>query len=159
METTNYSGELHSPPTYNSRGYEPVKGGIEFQNIPSPQVQSTVVTITPEVPAVRDHIIWSFFNAMYINFCCLGFIALIFSVKARDRKLLRDKHGAISYSSTARSLNIAATALSIVFTIIILVIFIVQMKYLIEVFQAAQKNAENKQKNNFDFGYGYGNGK
>ncbi|XP_073460781.1 interferon-induced transmembrane protein 1-like [Aquarana catesbeiana] len=159
METNNYNGELHSPPTYNSRGYEPVKGGIEFQNIPSPQIQSTVVTITPEVPAVRDHIIWSFFNAMYLNFCCLGFIALIFSVKSRDRKLLKDKHGAISYSSTARSLNIAATALSIVFTIIILVTFIVQMKYMIEVFQAAQKNANNKERDDFGFGYGYGNGK
>ncbi|XP_009959890.1 PREDICTED: interferon-induced transmembrane protein 5, partial [Leptosomus discolor] len=29
----------------------------------------------------RDHLVWSIFNTIYMNFCCLGFVALAFSVK------------------------------------------------------------------------------
>ncbi|KYO41601.1 hypothetical protein Y1Q_0006360 [Alligator mississippiensis] len=41
-----------------------------------------------------------------MNFCCLGFFALAFSIKARDRKVLGDYSGAGSYGSTAKCLNI-----------------------------------------------------
>ncbi|XP_018418155.1 PREDICTED: uncharacterized protein LOC108791989 [Nanorana parkeri] len=126
MEASDYARELGSPPTYNERGYEQLRKETEFRNIPSQQVQTTVVTITPEGPRVRDHIIWSLFNAMYLNFCCLGVFALVFSVKSRDRKLLGDKNGATSYGSTARSLNIAATVLSILLVFVIAIVFIVQ---------------------------------
>ncbi|XP_040184378.1 interferon-induced transmembrane protein 3-like [Rana temporaria] len=125
METSNYNQEFTSPPKYSERGYEPLKEDMEIHSQPIQHIQSTVVTIMPEEPPIRDHIIWSLFNAMYLNFCCLGFFALIFSVKSRDRKLLRDVNGATSYSSTARSLNIAATVLSILFSIVLLIIMIV----------------------------------
>ncbi|KAK4822355.1 hypothetical protein QYF61_013546 [Mycteria americana] len=36
-------------------------------------------------PPPRDHLVWSIFNTIYMNFCCLGFVALAFSVKVRAR--------------------------------------------------------------------------
>lgn len=37
----------------------------------------------PVPPAPRDHLVWSIFNTIYMNFCCLGFVALAFSVKVQ----------------------------------------------------------------------------
>ncbi|CAI9620041.1 unnamed protein product [Staurois parvus] len=125
METSGYTARLHSTPMHTSHGYEQVTGGTELQNSPSQQIQSTVVTIALEEPPVRDHIIWSLFNAMYMNVFCLGFIALVYSVKSRDRKLLKDMNGATGYSSMARKLNIATTAVFIFIGIIIAIAFIV----------------------------------
>lgn len=45
---------------------------------PSP----TVITIRSSV-VPRDHLIWSIFNIVYMNFCCLGLVALAYSVKVR----------------------------------------------------------------------------
>uniref|UniRef100_UPI00398E8F05 dispanin subfamily A member 2b-like n=1 Tax=Pristiophorus japonicus TaxID=55135 RepID=UPI00398E8F05 len=72
------------------------------------------------VQPFRDHFVWSIFNFFYMNTCCLGFVALIFSVKSRDRKVVGDVEGARHYASTARSLNIAATVISILVFIIII---------------------------------------
>ncbi|KAM9302096.1 interferon-induced transmembrane protein 3-like [Gastrophryne carolinensis] len=141
--------ELGAPPLYNSRGYEPLREEIEFQNSSVQHVQSTVVTVIPDGPPVRDHIIWSFFNAVYLNFCCLGVLAFVFSVKARDRNLLGDKNGANSYGSTARSLNIAATVLSILTIVIVIIVAIVQVVKVTEM-QSEQFNQFNQ------FGNGYG---
>ncbi|GAB0189552.1 dispanin subfamily A member 2b-like [Grus americana] len=75
--------------------------------------------VRPEpVPSPPDFVLWSFFNAMFCNPFCLGFIALIFSVKARDRKIARDPAAAGTYGRTAKHLNVAALCLGIVFTII-----------------------------------------
>ncbi|XP_055505075.1 dispanin subfamily A member 2b-like isoform X2 [Leucoraja erinacea] len=65
-----------------------------------------------------DHLPWSLFNLSYMNCCCLGLVATIYSVKSRDRKVVGDVEGALHYGSTARSLNIAATVLSILIFII-----------------------------------------
>ncbi|XP_075043969.1 interferon-induced transmembrane protein 1-like [Mixophyes fleayi] len=135
MENRDYARELSAPPLYNARGYEPLKEEMEFRNTPGQQIQTTVVTIMPEGPPVRDHIIWSLFNTIYLNFCCLGLFALIFSVKSRDRKLLGDKSGATSYGSTARSLNIAATTLSILTVVITIIIVIVRVVAVVEMVQ------------------------
>nr|XP_014352941.1 PREDICTED: interferon-induced transmembrane protein 3-like [Latimeria chalumnae] len=43
---------------------------------------STVVNMGPSTEAPRDHLLWSIFNTIYMNFCCLGFLALVFSVKS-----------------------------------------------------------------------------
>ncbi|XP_066439146.1 dispanin subfamily A member 2b-like [Eleutherodactylus coqui] len=116
MENLNCGPQFTAPPPY-----EHVKEEMEFRNCPAQTMQSTVVTITPDGPPVRDHLIWSTFNTVYFNFCCLGFLAFVFSVKSRDRKLHGDKHGAVNYASTARSLNIAATVVSI---LVLLIIFV-----------------------------------
>uniref|UniRef100_A0A8C8E9G5 IFM5 protein n=1 Tax=Otus sunia TaxID=257818 RepID=A0A8C8E9G5_9STRI len=40
--------------------------------------------VRPEpVPNPQDFVLWSFFNTVFFNAFCLGFIALIFSVKVR----------------------------------------------------------------------------
>ncbi|XP_040985000.1 interferon-induced transmembrane protein 2-like isoform X2 [Aquila chrysaetos chrysaetos] len=40
--------------------------------------------VQPEpVPNPQDFVLWSFFNTLFGNFFCLGFVALIFSIKGR----------------------------------------------------------------------------
>lgn len=43
-------------------------------------VMSTVVNIRSET-VVPDHIVWSLFNTLFFNPCCLGFVAFAYSVK------------------------------------------------------------------------------
>ncbi|NXX63474.1 IFM3 protein, partial [Scopus umbretta] len=81
--------------------------------------------VQPEpVPSPQDFVLWSFFNTMFCNPFCLGFIALVFSIKARDRKVAQDPATAGSYGRTAKHLNIAALSVGIVVTIICLVLLI-----------------------------------
>ncbi|NXJ68021.1 IFM3 protein, partial [Rostratula benghalensis] len=82
------------------------------------------------VPNSRDFLLWSFFNAMYCNPLCLGFIALVFSVKSRDRKMANDPATASSYGRTAKQLNIAALCLGIVGTIICIVLLAIYYRSL-----------------------------
>ncbi|NXP35497.1 IFM1 protein, partial [Leiothrix lutea] len=83
--------------------------------------RSTMVTVE-EPPPPRDHLVWSLFTTMYGNFCCLGLLAFLFSVKSRDRKLLGDNSGALSYGSTAKCLNITALVINIVIVIIVVTV-------------------------------------
>uniref|UniRef100_A0A7P0TAF0 Interferon induced transmembrane protein 1 n=1 Tax=Homo sapiens TaxID=9606 RepID=A0A7P0TAF0_HUMAN len=50
--------------------------------------RSTVINIHSET-SVPDHVVWSLFNTLFLNWCCLGFIAFAYSVKEdgwrRDR--------------------------------------------------------------------------
>uniref|UniRef100_A0A8C5WK37 Interferon-induced transmembrane protein n=1 Tax=Leptobrachium leishanense TaxID=445787 RepID=A0A8C5WK37_9ANUR len=75
--------------------------------------QETIVVVQASVAPIRDHLVWSIFNAAYFNVCCLGLLALVFSVKSRDRKVVGDIRGSISYGATARNFNIAATFISL----------------------------------------------
>ncbi|NWS63688.1 IFM5 protein, partial [Chunga burmeisteri] len=70
-------------------------------------------------PPPRDHLVWSIFNTIYMNFCCLGFVALAFSVKARDRKVAGDVEAARRFSSKARCYNVLATAGSVVLPLLL----------------------------------------
>ncbi|XP_031172646.1 dispanin subfamily A member 2b-like [Sander lucioperca] len=93
----------------------------------STAIPYTTVNMTPEPP--KDHIIWSLCCFLYSNPCCLGLAALIFSIKARDRKVAGDLEGAQHYGSTARCLNIWATVLVsilVLITIITAIIVLVQ---------------------------------
>ncbi|XP_028372504.1 interferon-induced transmembrane protein 1-like [Phyllostomus discolor] len=89
-----------------------------------PPVVSTVVNIQTET-TVPDHIIWSMFNTLYFNVCCLGFIAFAYSVKARDRKMVGDVIGAREYASTAKCLNIVALVLGILVIVVGIVCLVV----------------------------------
>ncbi|XP_012791619.2 interferon-induced transmembrane protein 3-like [Sorex araneus] len=84
-------------------------------------VTSTVINIQPEIPSEPDHVVWSLFNTLFMNVCCLGFLAFAYSVKSRDRKMVGDMIGARSYASTAKCLNISALILGILFNIGIIV--------------------------------------
>lgn len=43
----------------------------------------TIITVRPPV-VPRDYMIWSVFNTIYMNLCCLGFVALAYSVKVGE---------------------------------------------------------------------------
>ncbi|XP_036900577.1 interferon-induced transmembrane protein 1-like [Sturnira hondurensis] len=97
-----------------------IKEEHEVAIMGSPQgpgaVMSTVVNIQPET-IVPDHVVWSLFNTLFFNVCCLGFVAFAFSVKSRDRKMVGDLIGARSYASTAKCLNILTLVLGLLGTI------------------------------------------
>ncbi|XP_040184424.1 interferon-induced transmembrane protein 10 [Rana temporaria] len=80
----------------------------------------TVIEISPETTEVNDYYLWSIFNFVYLNFCCLGFIALAYSLKVRDKKLLNDLTGAVEDAKTARLFNITSSALATLTIIIVL---------------------------------------
>ncbi|KAM5138282.1 interferon-induced transmembrane protein 10 [Mantella aurantiaca] len=80
----------------------------------------TVIEISPETTEVNDYYLWSIFNFVYLNFCCLGFIALAYSLKVRDKKLLNDLSGAVEDAKTARLFNITSSALATLTIIIVL---------------------------------------
>ncbi|ELW46906.1 Interferon-induced transmembrane protein 3 [Tupaia chinensis] len=90
---------------------------------PAAPVTSTVINIRSET-SVPDHVVWSLFNTVFMNYCCLGFIAFAYSVKSRDRKMVGDVIGAQSYASTAKCLNIFALVLGIVLTIMFIILCI-----------------------------------
>ncbi|XP_055462866.1 interferon-induced transmembrane protein 2-like [Psammomys obesus] len=88
----------------------------------SAHVTSTVVHIdTDSIP--RDYVTWSIFNTLFMNSCCLGFIAYIYSVKSRDRKMVGDMNGAQTFASTAKNLNISAVIISITIFIILIIVY------------------------------------
>lgn len=50
-----------------------------------PDNAHTVVDIgAPTAP--RDHLLWSLCNTVYLNLFCLGFMALVYSVKVRENE-------------------------------------------------------------------------
>ncbi|XP_074129196.1 dispanin subfamily A member 2b-like [Sminthopsis crassicaudata] len=74
----------------------------------------------------RDYLLLSLFNMLVLgNPCCLSFVALVYSVKSRDRKLLGDMDGAASYGNTSKQLNIGAVALNVLVLIISFVLIFV----------------------------------
>ena len=64
--------------------YEVLKEEHEVAVLGAPQSQApvttTVINIRSET-AVPDHIVWSLFNTIFMNCCCLGFVAFAYSVK------------------------------------------------------------------------------
>ncbi|XP_068253941.1 interferon-induced transmembrane protein 5 [Nyctibius grandis] len=73
----------------------------------------------PGSPPPRDHLVWSIFNTLYMNICCLGFVALAFSVKARDRRVAGDVEAARRFSSKAKCYNTLATAGSVLLPLVL----------------------------------------
>nr|KAF6378404.1 interferon induced transmembrane protein 1 [Myotis myotis] len=81
---------------------------------------------------VPDHIVWSLFNTLFFNTCCLGFVAFAYSVKSRVRKMVGDVIGAQSYASTAKCLNIWAVVLGIIMTIGLIVLLVLVLPGVIQ---------------------------
>ncbi|XP_037259161.1 interferon-induced transmembrane protein 10 isoform X1 [Falco rusticolus] len=98
----------------------PCKHSVEKKTMTNP---TTVIEIYPDTTEVNDYYLWSIFNFVYLNFCCLGFIALAYSLKVRDKKLLNDLNGAVEDAKTARLFNITSSALA-TFCIILIFIFL-----------------------------------
>ncbi|KAM6321963.1 interferon-induced transmembrane protein 5-like [Podargus strigoides] len=87
--------------------------------LPAPSHKRESPTPLRVSPPPRDHLVWSIFNTLYMNFCCLGFVALAFSVKARDQKVAGDVEAARRFSSKARCYNALATAGSVVLPLLL----------------------------------------
>ncbi|XP_069480019.1 interferon-induced transmembrane protein 1-like [Ambystoma mexicanum] len=128
MDNGNFQMPVAGSYPYTTGPYEPLKEEMEVGVLSRPHgtaINSTTVnmsTVTTYQQPPRDHIIWSIFNTVYFNFCCLGFLALVFSVKARDRKVVGDINGATSYGSTAKCLNITSLVLSLLFVLLFIVL-------------------------------------
>ncbi|XP_068580253.1 interferon-induced transmembrane protein 1-like [Cebidichthys violaceus] len=114
------------------QGY-PGQSGHPGQSGGPTVVQYTSVNITSEVP--RDHVIWSIFNFLHLNPCCLGLAALVYSIKARDRKMAGDLSGARNYGSTARCLNIWATVVVCLVVFILIIVMAVQINLAVNQFR------------------------
>uniref|UniRef100_A0A8C4RI26 Uncharacterized protein n=1 Tax=Erpetoichthys calabaricus TaxID=27687 RepID=A0A8C4RI26_ERPCA len=84
--------------------------------------QPAIQSVLPPVVLPRDHIGWSIINTVYMNFFCLGAVALYFSIKSRDRKVVGDLEGARYYGSKACCFNV--TALAVSFLLLLLLLFI-----------------------------------
>ncbi|KAL4678739.1 hypothetical protein H8957_007795 [Semnopithecus entellus] len=108
------------PPSYEMLKEEHEVAVLGVPHNPAPPM-STVIHIRSET-SVPDHVVWSLFNTLFMNPCCLGFIAFAYSVKSRDRKMVGDLTGAQAYASTAKCLNIWALILGILMTILLIVI-------------------------------------
>ncbi|XP_029812017.1 interferon-induced transmembrane protein 3-like [Suricata suricatta] len=87
----------------------------------SAPMTTTVINIQPEMN-VPDYIVWSMFNTVYMNWCCLGIVAFAYSVKSRDRKMVGDVTGAQTYASTAKCLNIWALVLGLLLIIMFMIL-------------------------------------
>uniref|UniRef100_A0A8D0C592 Interferon-induced transmembrane protein 3 n=1 Tax=Salvator merianae TaxID=96440 RepID=A0A8D0C592_SALMN len=73
------------------------------------------------VPPPKDYVLWSMFNFSFMNVCCLGFAALVYSIKTRDAKVIGDREIGVLNSKKAKRCNIAATVLGILVFILICV--------------------------------------
>ncbi|KAM6394467.1 interferon-induced transmembrane protein 5-like [Pluvialis apricaria] len=79
----------------------------------------------------RDYVVWSLFNVLlgyavaYLG--CLCFPALIFSIKARDCKVLGDLEGARRHAARAKVLNIICSLLLVAAVVTIIIAFVVVM--------------------------------
>ncbi|XP_044536688.1 interferon-induced transmembrane protein 3-like [Gracilinanus agilis] len=72
----------------------------------------------------RDYLLLSLFNILLLgNPCCLSFAALVYSVKSRDRKLVGDMDGALTYAKTSKQMNVCAIVLNVLLLIIFLILF------------------------------------
>ncbi|XP_059832278.1 dispanin subfamily A member 2b-like [Hypanus sabinus] len=99
---------------------------MEYRSDQIPMAPRTV-QVVPDVLPVRDHLPWSIFNFLYMNFFCLGLTAMVFSIKSRDRKVVGDIEGAQHYGSTAWSLNIVATVIGVLSIVITITVVFIQL--------------------------------
>uniref|UniRef100_A0A452FE70 Uncharacterized protein n=1 Tax=Capra hircus TaxID=9925 RepID=A0A452FE70_CAPHI len=70
--------------------YEMLKEEHEVAVLAVPESQAPMKTSVINIrsqTSVPDHIVWSLFNTIFMNWCCLGFVAFAYSVESRDRKM------------------------------------------------------------------------
>ncbi|XP_026549294.1 interferon-induced transmembrane protein 1-like [Notechis scutatus] len=92
-----------------------------------------------------DYLLWSLFNLFFLSgycFCCLSFSALVFSVKARDRKVIGDPESAATYGKKARFLNIAACLIGIGITVTCFVAIILSSGDILKLFREMREKPQ-----------------
>ncbi|XP_011823871.1 PREDICTED: interferon-induced transmembrane protein 3-like [Mandrillus leucophaeus] len=100
------------PPNYEMLKEEHEVAMMGAPHNPAPPT-STVIHIRSET-SVPDHVVWSLFNTLFMNPCCLGFIAFAYSLKARDQKVVGDLEAARRFGSKAKCYNILAAMWTLV---------------------------------------------
>nr|ACO13360.1 14 kDa transmembrane protein [Esox lucius] len=119
---------MDQPPAYHLESAA-VQGNkyMRLQDLQVPTFQPTMVVEQHQrvVPHPRDHIIWSLFNFFYCNPCCLGLVALYYSIKSRDRKMVGDLEGARQHGNTARSYNIVILTLATLSVVLLIITYAV----------------------------------
>ncbi|XP_062859849.1 interferon-induced transmembrane protein 5 isoform X1 [Trichomycterus rosablanca] len=94
-------------------------------------LRSTVINMgQPAKKPLNDYLIWSLCNTLYVNFCCLGFMALIYSIKARDQKTLGDMRAAQECSDKAKWYNILASGWNLLVPMLLLGAFVLLIVHL-----------------------------
>ncbi|XP_037017241.2 interferon-induced transmembrane protein 5 [Artibeus jamaicensis] len=102
----------------------------EDSGAPTPRTAAcaahTAVALGPPhaPPPPRDHLIWSVFSTLYLNLCCLGFLALAHSIKARDQKVAGDLEEARRLGSRAKCYNILAAMWALVPPLLLLALVV-----------------------------------
>ncbi|OXB74386.1 UNVERIFIED_CONTAM: hypothetical protein H355_002451 [Colinus virginianus] len=92
-----------------------------------PHGQNVITAVPIPPPPPRDFVLWSLFNFVLCNPFCLGFCALSYSIKSRDRIIAQDFVGAGSYARTAKTLNIIALCLGVLVTILSIVVVVLYL--------------------------------
>ncbi|XP_070965020.1 dispanin subfamily A member 2b-like [Oncorhynchus clarkii lewisi] len=118
---------MDQPPSYQPE-FVPMNGN-KYTSLEdprgAPKFQHTVVLGLPQpvVPQPRDHIIWSLCSLVYGNPLCLGMLAVYFSIKSRDRKMVGDLEGARKHGKTARCFNVVTLTLVILGLLFLFIIY------------------------------------
>uniref|UniRef100_A0A667H4X1 Interferon induced transmembrane protein 2 n=1 Tax=Lynx canadensis TaxID=61383 RepID=A0A667H4X1_LYNCA len=109
--TTNSNSQPFFPGTHTSvpTTYEMFKMKHKLAVLRVPQSSGPVVPV---------HIVWSLFNTIFMNLCCLAFMAFTYFMKSKYRKMAGDA-GAQVYTSTTKCLNIWVLGLGLLLTITI----------------------------------------
>nr|XP_039333673.1 interferon-induced transmembrane protein 3-like [Saimiri boliviensis boliviensis] len=108
------------PPNYEMMKEEHEVAVLGAPHNPAPPT-STVIHICSKT-SMPDHVVWSLFNTLFMNSCCLGFIAFAYSVKYRDRNMVGDLTRAEAYASPAKCLKVWALILGITMSILLIII-------------------------------------
>uniref|UniRef100_A0A8C7AFG4 Interferon induced transmembrane protein 5 n=1 Tax=Neovison vison TaxID=452646 RepID=A0A8C7AFG4_NEOVI len=87
-------------------------------NSPTPEKRVRRGACKPGI-AVPDHIVWSLFNTIFLNWCCLAF-----SVRARDQKVAGDLEAARRLGSKAKCYNILAVMWALVPPLLLLALVV-----------------------------------
>uniref|UniRef100_A0A8C0YS60 Uncharacterized protein n=1 Tax=Canis lupus familiaris TaxID=9615 RepID=A0A8C0YS60_CANLF len=93
------------------------RGPPTYEMLKEEHEVAVLEALQSSTPAMPDHIFWSLFNTIFLNWCCLGFAAFAYSVKSRGRKLVGDMTKTQTYVSTSKCLNIWALGLGLPLTI------------------------------------------
>ncbi|XP_057692307.1 dispanin subfamily A member 2b-like [Corythoichthys intestinalis] len=109
-------------PANNQSVAVPMLPANYYPDQPATVVQHTTVNVTRE--RVRDHIIYSLCSFVHMgNPLCLGLLAVIYSIKARDRKVMGDLEGAKKHATIALCLNIAVSVIFGLFVLSVIIAF------------------------------------
>ena len=94
--------------------YQPQVGG--YPGSPS-ATYGVPMMINPELNQIEEYTAWSVINILFCC-CCLGLVACYYSVEAGNAKKMGDIQSALNASRTARTINIIATILGPILSVI-----------------------------------------